>query len=354
MMQIVVVGVNHKSCPIEMRERLAFGPDQLPAAYRTLQDGLGLPEALILSTCNRVEIYAGVPQPNGTVSRVSEFLRAHSRLESTVLEPALYRFEEPRSVEHLFAVASGLDSMVLGETDILHQVKHSYELARQYGMTGKTLNVLVQKALNAAKAVQQRTAVGRGCLSVGTVAIELAQKIFGDLRPYTALLVGAGKIGELVVQRLSERGVARRLIVNRSLERAQHLAQRYGGEAGDLSHLLDHLLLADIVLTSTASPEPLITRAALAGLMSRRRNRPLCLIDLGVPRNIEPAVGSLENVYLFNVDDLQGLVAHHHSQRREAVGESQAIVEQKLQVFLAWRDRERRRGQWSSAPAAAP
>jgi glutamyl-tRNA reductase len=352
-MRIVVVGVNHRSCPIDVRERLAFGTEALPQAYRTLQQGLGLPEAMILSTCNRVEIYAGVPAADGLVPRMSRFLQEHGRLDDDLFATALYRFEEPRSIEHLFTVASGLDSMVLGETDILHQVKHSYELARRHGMTGNTLNVAVQKALNAAKAVQQRTGLGRGRLSVGTVAIELAQKIFGDLRPYSVLLVGAGEIGELVFKRLADRGVAQRVLINRSLERAQGLAAIYGGVADSLDRLPERLVEADIVLASTSATEPLITRTALAPIMARRRNRPLCLIDLGVPRNVEPAVGGLENVYLFNVDDLQGLVDHHHLQRSQAVGESQAIVAQKLQGYLAWRDRQRRRDPWSSALAAA-
>ncbi len=353
-MQIVVVGANHKSCPIALRERLAFRAEQLPLAYHALREELGLAESLILSTCNRVEIYAGVPEVNGTFSRVASFLSAHSRLDGAVLSGSLYQYEEPRSVEHLFSVASGLDSMVLGETDILHQVKASYELAMRYGTTGKTLNVLFQKALHAGKTVQARTGVGKGCLSVGTVAIELAQKIFGDLRAYHVLLVGAGKIGELVLQRLRERGVSQAVIINRSRERAERLAGAYGGQAAGLDALADQLVGADIVITSTSAPGVLLERAQLSALMAARRHRPLCLIDLGVPRNIDPSAGQLENVYLFDVDDLQGLVDHHHAQRQEALAASQAIVSKKLQYFLAWRDKQRAGGTWFSELVEAP
>ena len=339
-MQIILVGANHRSCPIDVRERLAFRPEQLPGAYRMLQRDVGLPEALILSTCNRVEIYAGVPEPNGTADRLSAFLSRHGQVNEQQLKPCLYAYTEPRSVEHLFSVASGLDSMVLGEAEILQQVKQAYELARDHGLTGKMLNVVVQKALHTGKAVRSQTGLGRGCVSIGTVAVELAQKIFGRLQPYTVLLVGAGKIGELTLKRLADRGVSKVRVLNRSRERAQRLAASYGACAMELESLREQLRDADIAILSTSSPEALVTRAQLAALMPLRRQRPLCLIDLGVPRNVEPDAGQLENVYLFDVDDLQGLVNHHHEQRRQALDESQAIVQRKVGHFLAWRNRE--------------
>lgn len=335
-MHILVVGANHRSCPIEIRERLAFRTEQLPAAYATLRRELGFSEALILSTCNRVEIYAGTTLLDGTISRLSSFLSSHGGLALESLRPQLYTYPEPFSVQHLFRVASGLDSMVLGETEILHQVKRAYEQARVHGTTGKTLNVLFQKALHAGKAVRARTAIGKGCVSVGTVAIELAQKIFGELAPYTVLLVGTGKVGELVLKRLTARGVSRVRIVNRSLERAQALAAFYGGQAYGLESLASQLVEADIAMASTSAPTALLSRAQLSSIMVARRHRPLCLIDLGVPRNIEPSTGTLENVYLFDIDDLQGLVDHNHEQRRQAVLESQVILEQQVQAFLAW------------------
>lgn len=355
-MIIIVVGLNHRTAPIELRERLAFGTGQLPAAYAALQHEMGLPESLILSTCNRVEIYAGVPELNGTRERLSAFLNAHGRFAGGELGERLYAHAEPRSIEHLFAVASGLDSMVLGETDILRQVKHAYEQAQRYGAAGKALNVLFQKALNAGKTVQTRTAIGTGCVSVGSVAIEFAQKIFGDLRPYTVLLLGAGKIGELTLKRLTARGVSRVRIVNRSRERAQALASCYGGSAYGFEQLNAQLIEADIVITSASTPGFLITRPQVSSLMPLRRQRPLCLIDLGVPRNVEPAAGELEHVHLFDIDDLQGLVTQATDLRRQAVQESEAIIRQKVGHFLGWWNEERVRcvEPSSSALAAAP
>ena len=338
-MPIVVVGANYRSCPIEIRERLAFRPEQLPAAYATLRDQLGLAESLILSTCNRVEIYAQVPVLDGTVHRVTAFLSAHGDLELERLRPQLYTHTESSGIEHLFRVASGLDSMVLGETEILHQVKCAYEQAQRHGTTGKALNVLFQKALNAGKAIRAQTGISQGGMSVGTVAIELAQKIFGDLRPYTVVLAGTGKIGELVLKRLADRGVSRVRVLNRSLDRAQALAASCGGEAYGLEALAAQLLDADIAIMSTASPTALVSRAQVAAAMQARRHRPLCLIDLGVPRNIDPSAGELDNVYRFDIDDLQGLVDHNHQRRRQALEASQAILERKVHGLLSrWQE----------------
>ena len=348
-MHIVLVGANHRSCPIELRERLAFQAEQLPAALTSLRQELGLAESLILSTCNRVEIYAGVPELDGTADRIALFLGVRSGVRQDELAAQLYTYTEPQSVQHLFSVAGGLDSMVLGETEILHQVKHAYELARLHGATGKVLNVLFQRALNAGKTVREKTGLSLGAVSVGTVALELAQKIFGDLRAYIVVLVGAGKVGELVIKRLTERGVSRIRVLNRSVERAQLLASNYGGVAYPLETLQAQLLEADIVITSTDSPTALLSASELAPVMVARRHRPLCLIDLGVPRNLDPALGHLENVYLFDIDDLQGLVNHQTAQRRQAVAESQAILEQKVGHFIAW---HRSCVPWSSGLAA--
>lgn len=353
-MHIVLVGTNHRSSPIEVRERLAFRPEQLPEAYRVLRHELGCEESLILSTCNRVEIYAGTSRLPGALERLSAFLTSHSHLREDELKPRLYHLSEPRSVGHLFAVASGLDSMVLGETEILSQVKLAYELARAHGMTGKTFNILFQKALNAAKSVQTHTGINRGAISVGTVAIELAQKIFGDLRPYAVLLAGAGKISELVLGRLIERGVTKVCVANRSLERAQQLSARYGAACSGLDGLEAKLADSDIVMTCTTAPGFVLTRDAVAGLMPSRHRRPLCLIDLGVPRNIDPSIGQLENVYLFDLDDLQSLVARHHERRLQAIEQSQAILNQKVNHFLSWWTKEHAGVPSSSAPGAAP
>ncbi len=334
-MHIVLVGVNHRSAPIELRERLAFRREQLPDAFATLRERIGLEEAAILSTCNRVEIYAKADTLTA-VDRLQRFLSDHGQVALPEVSPQLYHSTEPRSVHHLFSVASGLDSMVLGEAEILCQVKHAYDWAKEHGATGKVLNVLFQKALNTAKAVRTHTAIGRGCTSIGTVAVELAEKIFGHFSTSTVLLIGAGKIGERTLSCLSERGMRNMVVMNRSAERAVRIAAEHAALAVPLEHLTAQLHEVDIVICSTSSTNPVLSRDILAQAMHNRHQRPLCLIDLGVPRNVEPSVGSLENVYLFNVDDLQGLAAHHHEARVQAVGEAQRIIDHKVNHFLDW------------------
>jgi len=335
-MHIVLVGLNHRSAPIELRERLAFRREQLPEVFARLRGDVGLQEAAILSTCNRVEIYAGVPELHGTVDRLQRFLGDHSGVELPGLAAHLYHYSEPRSIQHLFSVASGLDSMVLGEAEILHQVKHAYEWARESGATGKVFNVLFHRALNTAKAVRTQTAIGRGCTSIGAVAVELSEKIFGQLSGATVLLIGAGKIGEATLKRLHDRGIREVRIMNRSCERAVRLAEEYHAIAVSFDDLRAHLREADIVISSTSASEVLLSREDVQLAMRERHQRPLCLVDLGVPRNIDSSVAILENVYLFNVDDLQGLIEHSHQERQQALGESHAIIDRKVELFLSW------------------
>ena len=335
-MHIVLVGLNHRSAPLELRERLAFRREDLPEAFATLRSHLGLRETTILSTCNRVEIYAATPALDGTADRMHRFLSDHGRMAVSGLAPRLYTLTEPDSVYHLFAVASGLDSMVLGEGEILHQVKHAYEWARRHGATGKVLNVLFQRALNAAKAVRTRTAIGRGAASVGGVAVELSEKIFGTLSGATILLIGAGKIGEATLKRLVVRGVREVRIINRSPERAVDLAAAYRVTPVGWEALDQQLVEVDIVISSTSAPAYLLTRSHVADVMRARHQGPLCIVDLGVPRTIDPSIGTLENLYLFDVDDLQGLVRHSHREREQALQESHAILKERVERFLAW------------------
>ena len=336
-MHIVLVGLNHRSAPVELRERLAFRREDLPQAFSRLRGEVGLREAAILSTCNRVEVYAATSQLDGALDRLNGFLSSHAHVEPAGLAPKLYSSDElPRVARHLFSVASGLDSMVLGEAEILHQVKAAYEAAQAAGATGKLLNGLFQRALNAGKTVRSLTSVGCGATSVGTIAVQLAEKIFGDLSRAVVLLVGTGKIGELTLKRLAQRGAGQLRVMSRTLERAAGLAAEHGAVPVAASELPAQLLEADIIMTSTAAPTFLLWREALALAMRGRHHRPLCIIDVGVPRNVEPSVGDLENVYLFNVDDLQTLVHHHYRERQQALGESEDIINQKVECFLAW------------------
>lgn len=352
-MHLVVIGLNHQSAPLDVRERLAFSSEQVPAALSRLREELGLQEAAILSTCNRVEIYGTLSSQDGALVRLQEFLSRHGGLPSGELTPRLYSAWDSHSVRHLFRVASGLDSMVLGEAEILQQVKAAYETARLQGAVGKTFNSLFQRALNTAKAVRSQTALGRGGRSVGSVAVELAHKIFGHLAGTTVLLIGAGKIGELTLRRLADRGVQRVRVMNRSLERAAALAAQYTASAVPLEHLAMELLDADIVVTSTSAPGHLLTSAEMAQTMRARHQRPLCVVDLGVPRNVEPSVGTLENVYLFDVDDLKGLLDHHHRERQAAAASADVIVDQKVAQFVSWWETEVQRCEPSSSALAA-
>jgi glutamyl-tRNA reductase len=335
-MHIVLLGVNHRHAPIELRERLAFRPEHLPDVFARLRRDVGLQEALVLSTCNRVEIYAQVPELSDSVDRLRQFLSEHGGIRMDEIVQRTYCYSEPQSVRHLFAVTSGLDSMVLGEAEIVQQVKRAYEFARQQGATGKVFNVLFQRALNAAKAVRTQTGIGRGGTSIGGVAVELAEKIFGRLDRAVVVLIGAGKIGELTLKRLSDRGVSDLRIMNRSLDRAAELGVTYGAGAIPMSQLDVQLEQADILITSTSAPGYLLGRAAIEAAMKRRHRRPLCIVDLGVPRNVEPDTGRLDGVYQFDVDDLEGLVAHAHTERQHAVTASTAILDEKVDRFLAW------------------
>jgi len=339
-MHVVVVGLNHRTAPIDVRERLAFRAEAIPSVLAQLRRELGLTEAAILSTCNRVEVYGAVAETADVVARLESFLSRHGAVDLEALRPRLYGFQEPQSILHLFRVASGLDSMVLGEGEIVHQVKHAYEMANRSGATGKALNGCFQRALNAAKAVRSQTALGQGATSIGSVSVELAEKIFGRLTGAVVVLVGAGKVGELTLERLNTRGIDAVRIVNRSAERAAALSGRYGAQALALSELPQQLLDADILITSTTAPRYLADRTMLSEAMRWRHQRPLCIVDLGVPRNVEPSCGSIENVYLFNVDDLQGLVEQSRKAREEVAAEAAAIVARKVEHVLAWWSKE--------------
>ncbi|MBI4354480.1 MAG: glutamyl-tRNA reductase [Candidatus Omnitrophica bacterium] len=334
MNHIVLVGLNHRCAPIELRERLSFRREQLSEAFSRLRTEAGLEESVILSTCNRVEIYASVAELDGTFDRLHRFLSGHGGVDLLDLRARLYSYTQPHSVRHAFMVASGLDSMVVGEHEILHQVKQAYEWAQEHQATGKTLNALFQKALNAAKDVRTQTGIGCGCSSIGTAAVALSEKIFGSLADQTVLLVGVGKIGERTVKSLAGRGVRQIRVMSRSLPRAVTAASLYAATPLSLEALNAQLREADIVITATSAPTHVLGLQDVAEAMSHRPKRPLCLIDLGVPRNVDPSVAALENVHLFDVDDLQGLVNGYAAQRQGAVLEGERIIEQKVGHFL--------------------
>jgi glutamyl-tRNA reductase len=333
-MSVVVIGLSHRTSPVELRERFAFADEKIPGALAALRESGIATEATILSTCNRVEIYA-VTQlaPDLAFTKLKKFLVAHHAYEKT-LGDEIYSLAEPHSLQHLFKVASGLDSMVIGETEIFGQLKDAYELALAHQHTGARLNKAFQRAFNVAKHIRTATNIQRGSVSVMSAAVELAEKIFSSLADHEVLVIGAGETSEKTARALQSRGVKKITVTNRSPERAAALAAELGGRTVPFENLTDALDKIDIAISSTAAPQPILDRAKLEPLMRRRRNRPLLLIDIAVPRDIDPAVNALENVYLYNVDDLQSIADDYLNLRKEEVARCEKIIAEKVAALL--------------------
>ncbi|MFN7141257.1 MAG: glutamyl-tRNA reductase, partial [Limisphaerales bacterium] len=318
-MPIVVIGLSHHSSPVTLRERFAFAESTVPDALAKLRNSGIVTEAVILSTCNRVEIYAVTEQPEKKAfTSLQNFLIEHHNIKEQ-LNGELYTLGEPRSLDHLFKVACGLDSMVLGETEILGQLKKAYDLALQHKHTGGRLNKAFQRAFNVAKQVRTETNIQRGSVSVGSVAVELAEKIFTSLSERQVMVIGAGETSEKTARALLSRGAHSIMVSNRSFERAEALAAELQGRAVRFEDWANEFPKIDIVISSTSAPHYVLDRAKLAPLMKLRRNRPLLLIDIAVPRDIEPEVNFLENVYLYNIDDLQAIAEDYLKQRQEEI-----------------------------------
>lgn len=333
-MPIVVIGLSHHSAPVTVRERFAFPEARIPEALGQLRSSGVAEEAVILSTCNRVEIYAVTPlEPPGAFNALRDFLvNCHDYREP--LREEVYSLGEPHSVHHLFKVACGLDSMVLGETEILGQLKKAYELALQSGHTGGRLNKAFQRAFNVAKHIRTETNIQRGSVSVGSVAVELAEKIFNRLSERDVMVIGAGDTSEKTARALLSRGARSIIVTNRSHEKAVLLGQELGGRAVPFDAWATEFLNIDIVISSTSAPHYILDRLKLEPLMKARRNRPLLLIDIAVPRDIEPEVNFMENVYLYNIDDLQAIAEAYLRQRKEEVARCEQIIRDKAQAVL--------------------
>lgn len=330
-MNVFVTGLSYKTAPVEVREKLAVRPSLLPCHGCRLKLGAGLDEVVLLSTCNRVEVYGATSAwVQGRVFRI--FQQLCPDLDVT---PYVYVKEGAAAVEHLFSVASGLDSMVIGETEIAGQVKNAYQAAQQFGLTGRVLNRWFQTALQVAKEVRTHTGIGRGATSVGSVAVELAEKIFsGDLSDKTVMILGAGKMGEACVRHLAKRGARSVLVANRSLERAQALAAELGGRALPFDERMAAVVEADIVVSSTGSPTTVLHKHEIAGILAARANRPLILVDIAVPRDIAPDVEELENVYLYNIDHLEAIVRENSKLREQELSKCNEIIVRRAAALL--------------------
>lgn len=330
-MKLLVLGLNHKTAPLEVRERLTFGPDIVAGALRDLTSQEGVDEAVVLSTCNRTELYCALA--DGSEERVRHWLSRFHGLEHELINPFLYAHADRDAISHLLRVASGLDSMVLGEPQILGQVKGAFHTASDCTATGKLLCRLFQHAFSVAKTVRTDTAIGSSPVSVAFAAVSLARQIFSDLSRQTALLIGAGETIELAARHLHQNGVGRIVVANRTVERAHEVAANFGGYAISLTEIATHLPEADIIIASTASPLPVLGKGAVERALKARKHRPMFMVDIAVPRDIEPEVAQLEDVYLFTVDDLQSVVNENMENRRQAAREADQMIATEVDRF---------------------
>jgi glutamyl-tRNA reductase len=325
-----ILGINHKTAPVALREKVAFSEDRLVAALNTLRQENGVTEVVILSTCNRTEVYWS---GSASGAELSQWLEKHHGNDLD-LAPSLYNHQESRAVEHAFSVASGLDSMVLGEAQILGQLKDAYRVAQETGSTGPVLNKLFQAAFSAAKRVRSETRIGANAVSLASATVSLARRVYSDLSAHSALLIGAGEMNALTARHFMSAGVKRMVIANRTLERAQTLAAEINAHAVGLSDLDKELAQADIVISCTGSPTPLLSKLAVETAIRARRRRPIFMVDMAVPRDIEAEVADLEDVYLFSIDDLQQLVDENMQQRELAAGGARLVIAEEVTRFL--------------------
>ncbi|MDA8175308.1 MAG: glutamyl-tRNA reductase [Nitrospiraceae bacterium] len=338
-MRVLVAGLNHKSADVEVREKLAFSGDKLAPGLQGLKDLPGVKEAAILSTCNRVELYTHVSDPEGAKREIKRFISSFHSIPAGLLEgKTLYFHSGPEAIRHVFRVASSLDSMVLGEPQILGQVKAAFEFALEKKATGVLLNRLMKKAISVAKRVRTETRIAENAVSISFAAVELAKKIFTDLAGKTVLLLGAGEMAELAARHFMASGVKEIVVANRTLARGQELASEFEGKAVPFDEFKDEMLHADIVLCSTGAPDYVVLKPDVHAAMGKRKQRPLFLIDISVPRNIDPQVNSLDNVYLYDVDDLQTVVDSNRSERRKEADKAEMIVSEEVETFERWLD----------------
>jgi glutamyl-tRNA reductase len=331
-MKIFVAGLSYKTTPVEVREKLAVHRSRLQCSGCRLKLRGGLDEVVLLSTCNRVEIYGVSPWIHGRVQQLFQEL-TNTDMDFT---PHLYVKEGAEAAKHLFAVASGLDSLVIGETEITGQVKNAYQSAKEAGLVGKKMNRLFQTALSVVKKIRTNTGIGRGATSVGSVAVELAEKVFDtDLADKTVMILGAGKMGEACVKHLAKRGAQTVLVANRSFERAEKLAAEFGGRAVRIEDSAAAMAEADILVSSTGSPDIVLKRADLEKIIPARRNRPLVLVDIAVPRDIDPAVAELPNVFLYDIDDLEAVVRENTKNREQDLALCHQIIAEQTAELLA-------------------
>lgn len=335
-MNLILAGVNHKTAPVELREKLCSLLPEPAAAYPRLQALPEIQEVLCYNTCNRVEVLCVTEDAEAAEQRLRVFFAETPGISPGQLASSLYVHLDSAAVKHLFRVAASLDALVVGEPQILGQVKEAYRQATKARSTGPVLNRLLHKTFSVAKKVRTETGIGDHAVSVSYAAVSLGKKIFGDLTGKTALLVGAGEMAELALEHLKRQGVAGFIVANRTLERGLRLAQRFGGQAVTLEELEGQLLAVDILISSTGSDTYLLTQGQVKGAMRRRKQRPLFLIDIAVPRDLDPAINHLDNVYLYNIDDLKDVVELNVERRQDEAVKAERLVTEETLKFMDW------------------
>lgn len=338
-MTLIAFGINHKTAPVEIREKVAFAPEKMEQALHECVNNGEVSEAAIISTCNRTELYTSINESDAGKAEINGLLDwfcQYHKLDRKDVEPYIYLHSNNDAVQHILRVASGLDSLVLGEPQILGQIKDAYSTANQAGTIGRQLNRLFQHTFSVAKQVRTDTAIGANPVSVAFAAVSLSKRIFADLSKHTALLIGAGETTELVAQHLANQGVNKMIVANRTVERAQTLANKFDAEAIALSGMPERLVEADIIIASTASQLPILGKGAVERALKQRKHRPMFMVDIAVPRDIEPEVGELDDVYLYTVDDLHEVIEEGRQSREEAAVQAEEIIVNQVDHFMGW------------------
>lgn len=334
-MKFLLTGLNHRTAPVEVREKIAFDERTLPDALSNLKKCPGVVEGVILSTCNRVEVSITADDGADATAAVDGFIADTRSVERTWVSPYLYHYDGPEAIRHLFRVASSLDSMVVGEPQILGQLKSAYAVAKEHGSVSGFLDLVMTRAFNVAKRVRSETEIGASAVSVSYAAVELAREIFGDLQGKRALVIGAGKMAESAARHLRRAGVSEILVTNRTRARAEALAEDCGGKVLEYERFEDTVPQVDIVLASSGAPHYILTKEQMRGVMSRRRNRPMFLIDIAVPRNIEPKVNELDSVFLYDIDDLGKVVDSNLKGRIKVAEDAEDIIREEVERMMA-------------------
>ncbi len=333
-MSLLAIGINHDTASVELREKVAFSPEKLVQAHKQLKADMDISGGVIISTCNRTELYCDVLPINK--NKVTDWLTQFHGIESEALKSSLYVYEDQAAIQHLMRVSSGLDSLVLGEPQILGQVKQAYYSAREYQAVNGTIEKLFQKAFSVAKRVRTETEIGGSAVSVAYAACTLARHIFESLTSSMVLLVGAGETIELVAKHLFDSGCKKMIVANRTRERAQGLAEQFDAEIISLEEIPKHLHRADIVISSTASPLPIIGKGMVESALKQRKHQPVLIVDIAVPRDVEQQVGDLDDIYLYTVDDLQSIVQQNIEQRKTEAVQAEVIVSEESTLFMSW------------------